>query len=191
MTVKDILSDIKSSYETEEAEREKVILKSREIIALSKKIIYSLHRDDIPSAEEGLKLIEEEIFKLTEISKDTRQHNSGSYRVAFQEYVEALSYYKFIKDGNLVKPKEGMDNELYLLGICDLTGELVRRALNQGIEGNFQEIRKIKDFVSEVYENLLQFNFRNGELRKKVDSIRWDLKKLEELAFDLKSRDKI
>ena len=182
---------IRKDYEKEESEREKVILASREIIALSKKVIYAIHRDDIATAEKELLVLEKKIASLTKDIKGTKNYYSGSYKVAFQEYVEALAYYHYIKKEELLPAKEGMDIEMYLLGICDLTGELVRRALNQGIAGNFFEIRKVQGFVSAVYEQMIQFNFRNGELRKKVDSIRWDMKKLEEMTFDLKSRDKI
>ncbi len=186
-----IFDELKNKYDQDEKDREKVILKSREIISLSKTIITSLHRDDVKKAEINLKLIEDEMSKLTSSCKGTKQYYSGSYKIAFQEYIEALSYYKYIKNSSLPKLKKGLDTEYYLLGICDTSGELVRRALNKGIQGDFKEVKKIKDFVTEIYDELIQFNVKNGELRKKIDSIRWDLKKLDEMVFNLKVGGKI
>ena len=45
--------------------------------------------------------------------------------------------------------------------------------------------KKIRDFVEELYGEMLKFNFRNGELRRKFDGIKYDLKKLEDLVLDL------
>lgn len=186
-----LFEELKNLYDEEELGREKTILKSRQIVSLSKTIITALHRDNIKKAELNLKLIEKEISELTKFCKGTKQFYSGSYKIAFQEYVEALSYYKYIKNSTLPKFKNGMDVEYYLLGICDTSGELVRRALNKGIKGDFQEVKKIKDFVTEIYDSVIEFNVKNGELRKKIDAIRWDLKKLDEMVFNLKLGEKI
>ena len=78
-----------------------------------------------------------------------------------------------------------IDPEHYLLGICDLTGELVRKAINNAIKGDTKPAFEIKDFVEELYNELMLFDFRGGELRKKFDSIKYDLGKLDQLAFDI------
>jgi len=75
--------------------------------------------------------------------------------------------------------------------LCDLTGELVRRAINKAINEQYSESVEIRDVVAMIYENLMQFDFRNGELRRKFDSIKYDLKKLEDLVLELKLKDKI
>jgi len=77
----------------------------------------------------------------------------------------------------------GIDTESYLLGMCDLTGELVRKAVNSAIKRNFKEVLEIKELVSDIYSLFLEFDLRNGELRKKMDSIKYNLMKLEDLAY--------
>ena len=81
-----------------------------------------------------------------------------------------------------------VNSEEYLLGLCDLAGELVRKAVKDSIKKNFDSVLEIRDFVEELYGEFLKFNLRNGELRKKSDSIRWNLNKLEELALDVSKR---
>lgn len=184
-------SEIKKTFEIEEKSREDIILESRKAIQLSKKIIYSINRDDLKDAEIHLIKLEELITKLHNQYDGTKHYFSGSFKIAVQEYIEAYSYYYFVKTGEIPKYDKKIDPEYYLLGLCDLSGELVRKALNDGIKGHFKNIIKVHKFISDLYSELEQFDFRNSDLRRKLDSIRWDLKKLEEMLFELKTRDKI
>jgi len=77
------------------------------------------------------------------------------------------------------------------MGLCDLTGELVRKAVNDVIKKNFKQAMEIKDLVDEIYGEFLKFNLRNSELRRKSDQIKWNLKKLEDVVFELKLKGKI
>ena len=77
-----------------EAKRELVIRQSRDIINLSKRIIYALHRDDIKTASSLVKDIEKKKTSLEKISIDA---DTNIDKVAIQEYVEAICYYHFIK----------------------------------------------------------------------------------------------
>ena len=52
----------------------------------------------------------------------------------------------------------------------------------------FKEVEKIKDFVDDIYGEFLKFDLRNGNLRKKYDSVKWNLKKLEEVMYDIKKK---
>jgi predicted translin family RNA/ssDNA-binding protein len=180
---KDFLEIRKDLIKFEES-REKVIVDARDIIKLSKQIIYSLNRDDIVSADKFVKEIKTKKEKLIVNSCDT-----GIHGVALQEYVEALCYYHFFKFKKIPTRKElKVNSEEYLLGLCDLTGELVRKAVNDVINGKGNNAVEIYNLVEEIYGEFLQFDLRNGELRKKFDSIKWNLNKLQELVLSLKLR---
>ena len=164
-----------------EEEREKLIQQSREIITLSKQIIYSVHRDDIKKAEELSKLIKKKALSLPINSYDTSMND-----VAKQEYVEAIAFLEFVKSNKIPTRKElKVEIEPYLCGLCDLTGELVRKAVNSAIKKNDKEVIKIRNFIDEFYGELLMFDFRNGEMRKKYDSIKWNLKKVEDIILEI------
>jgi len=171
--------EIESSYK----KRDELITKSREVVKLSKQIIYALHRNDLKIATGLVAKIKKDAAAL-----NTYQHvDSGSYKVAMQEYVEAVCFYEFIKNNKLPTSKElKVKAENYLLGICDLVGELMRRAVNTAIKGKEKDAIAIKDFVSDCYYELMQFDFRNSELRRKFDGVKYELKKLEDLALNLK-----
>lgn len=181
---------IRKEMEEVEKKRELLIQKSREIIKLSKLIIYSLHRNDLNDASKSVEQIKKEKTKLEKISK--KRLDTDMNRVAVQEYVEALCYYGFVKDGKIpTKSSLNVDTEDYLLGLCDLTGELGRRAVMDVINKKFEDSLKIKDLVDEIYGEFLKFNLRNSELRKKSDSIKWNLKKLEDVIFDIALKGKL
>jgi predicted translin family RNA/ssDNA-binding protein len=181
-------SELKTFLDRFIAEREQVILTTRVIIKESKLAIYSVHRKEMKQAAVHIKTMEKELEKMMKlINGNPKLLATGSHKPAIQEYVEAKAYYQFMKDGTLPSYKEfDLDEEYYLMGICDLTGELVRQAVNSIIAGDSAQAEKIRAFVDKVYGQFLHLDLQNGELRKKFDSIKYDLKKLEELCLQVK-----
>ena len=74
-----------------------------------------------------------------------------------------------------------------MVGICDLTGELVRRAVNQVVQGNTGEAEKIKQAINEIMAELVEFDM-TGYLRTKYDQAKRNLKKIEHIIYELKIR---
>jgi len=171
-----------------DSEREKLIKKSRNVLKLSKQIIYSVHRDEMDQAAELIKQIEKEKAELETITKhDKALLFEGSYRVAIQEYVEALLYYHFLKEEKFPSIKElNVRTNHFILGLCDLGGELVRKAVFLAGKGEVKRVIKIRDLIDQIYGTLLKFDFRENDIRRKFDSIKYDLRKLEDLVLDLK-----
>ncbi|MBI2134377.1 hypothetical protein HYU09_00155 [Candidatus Woesearchaeota archaeon] len=172
-----------------EERREYVIQLSREIINLSKRIIYALHRDDVREADSLIKEIDS---KKGSLLKNNIKLDINIDQVALQEYVEALCYYHFIKNRKIPdKAALKVDSESYLLGLCDLSGELVRKAVNEVVKNNFDIAFGIKGLVEEIYDEFLKFNLRNNELRKKSDQIKYNLIKLQDVIYELKMKGKL
>lgn len=168
-----------------DSERERLIKQSRDVLKLSKQIIYAVHRDEISEAAKLVSQIEKEKKKLEDISKHSnKMEYEGSYKVAIQEYVEAILFYNFVKIGRLVDLK--VLAEHFVLGLADLPGELVRKAVFLAGKGEVEKVGKIKDEVDMIYGELLKFDFRNNDIRRKVDAVKYDLRKLEDLVLDLK-----
>jgi len=170
-------------------DREVLIKKARDVLKLSKQLIYSVHRKNLEEADELVKNVKKEKGELDKIaSSDKKLIYEGSYSEACQEYVEAMAYYGFIKDKKIPAVSSlNVDEEDYLMGICDLTGELTRKAVTIAHKDE-KEVEKIKNLVEDIFGEFLKFDLRNSELRKKSDSIKWNLNKLEELMYDIKKR---
>jgi translin len=177
---------VKNNLDKFDKKREELIKTSREIVRESKKIIYSIHRNEKVSTTK----IKTSLKSLTILAKkNPKLLYSGSVKIAVQEYVEAIAFLEFNKSGKIIPYNpEFIDDEFYLLGLCDLSGELVRKAVQEGINNKNKAVLNIRKAVDELYYKILELDLRNGELRKKSDGIKWDLKKLDEMVFSLKLR---
>ena len=181
--------NIRKSLAKYDGDREELIKKARDVLKLSKQLIYSVHRKDAKEADKLVSDIKKEKTNLDKIANSNKKlFYEGSYSEACQEYVEALAYYGFVKDGKIPTMADlNVCEEDYLMGVCDLTGELCRKAVTIAHKED-KEVEKIKDFVDEIFGEFIKFDLRNGNLRKKADSIKWNLKKLEEVMYDIKKK---
>jgi predicted translin family RNA/ssDNA-binding protein len=178
--------EIKRQLEAFDEKRETIIKESRDILKLSKQAIYSVHRDDLEKAEAQLK--EAEAFKARlekEIGKEP-ELRTGGFSGALGEYVEARCLLGFVRKGTILTMKElGVLPEEYLLGLSDLTGELMRRAVIAATKHRLDEVKRIHEAVEGLYGQFVRFDFRNGDLRRKYDSIKYNLQKVEQMLYDL------
>ena len=174
-------------------EREQVIRHSRDILRFSKMAISSLHRHDIKEAQEHLKEAKKGITLVAAMAKkDSRLAGVGAYSAGLQEYVEAAAFFHFVKTGKLLECDTlAVDPEEYLMGLSDLTGELARRAVLKTISKHYPDVHVIRDFVVGIHDFFLTLDLGNGELRKKYDAIKWNLKKIEDIIYDIETKNKV
>ncbi len=178
---------LRQEFQDYDTQRENLIKKSRDLLKLSKQAIYAVHRDELKAAAVLVQQLERERQALESIAThNQKMAYEGSYKIAIQEYVEAVLYYQFIKTGKL--PDLNVLTEYYVLGLCDLPGELVRRAVFLAGKGDTKAVQKIRDEIDLIYGELLKFDFRDHEVRRKVDAVKYELRKMEDLVLDLKLR---
>lgn len=171
---------IKKELEKQEVIRETSIQLSRSLTKQSKQAIYMVHRNELGKATALLSAIQKKLPKEV----------NAFFNPAYEEFAEAILFAHFAKTGKLLPYsalKVGFEN--YLGGISDLTGELARRSVLMGIAKNVVEVQKIRDLVDGVMGQLMNIDFRNGELRRKFDSIKWNLDKIEKVLYDLRLKD--
>jgi translin len=187
MINKEAFAELRKDLEQFDIKREEIIKLSRSALKLSKAAIYSLHRNDFDDAEKKLSTAKEEINSIKGSFSDPRLQGIGAFREALEEFVEASCYFEFLKNRKLPTPKDlEVDSDSYLCGICDLVGELVRKAMNAVLEDDNKTADEIRKFVSDLYAELLLFDFRNTPVRRKFDAIKYGLEKLEQLAVNVK-----
>lgn len=179
------IETIKKELETYDNLREDVIKRSRDVIKDTKLLIYSLQRDDNKESRKYLTQLKKTVKKIDEIvKKDVRLKNEGTYKVAMQEYVEAQCFFNFVHGKKIPSHKTmKVTAEDYILGLCDLTGELERRAVIKATSLKYHDVQRIKLLVEEVFGDVLRLNPRKSELRKKIDSVKWNLKRIEEVLY--------
>jgi predicted translin family RNA/ssDNA-binding protein len=188
MINKQFIKKIKSDYEKSNSERRQIISLSNVVLHDSKRVIFSLHRGDEQKAEESLLEIDSVLIKLEKKFGSVRLASEGSYKAAVEEYVEAKALYLVIKGKKIDKFKNiKIEYDSYLGGICDLTGELVRRATNKAAEGDLEAVGKIKEIINQIMAELVEFDM-TGYLRTKYDQARGNLRKIEQINYEINIR---
>lgn len=91
-------------------------------------------------------------------------------------------------DANLNDKQLILNIEDYLLGLLMLTNELSRFAVNCVTLGDVNKPKEILDFVLKIQCGFSLLNFKNDLLRKRFDGLKYDVKKLEQVTYDLKIR---
>lgn len=181
---------LKTDYKKHESERRQIISLSNVVLHDSKRVIFSLHREDKEIAKASLMEIESVLKKLDKQFGQGRLSEEGSYKACVEEYVEAKLFYAVMDGKKIDKIKEvKLSADSYLGGICDLAGEIVRWAINQASSGNFGEVQKAKETINEIMAQLVDFDM-TGYLRTKYDQARNHLRKIEQVAYEVKIRGK-
>lgn len=87
-------------------------------------------------------------------------------------------------------PKLGFHLELedYLGGLINTSNELSRFAVNCVTAGDYGRPLRIAGFVGDILTGFRLLNLKNDGLRKKFDSLKYDLKKVEEVVYDISIR---
>ncbi|KIM43331.1 hypothetical protein M413DRAFT_18387 [Hebeloma cylindrosporum] len=78
--------------------------------------------------------------------------------------------------------------EDYLHSLISLVNELSRLAVNAVTLGNFEEPIRISIFVKDLFAGFSMLNLKNDTLRRRFDSLKYDLKKIEEVVYDVSLR---
>ncbi|XP_022817116.1 translin [Spodoptera litura] len=81
-----------------------------------------------------------------------------------------------------------LDIEDYLNGLLQLCSELSRLAVNSVTRGDFEKPMQISKFVMELNAGFRLLNLKNDHLRKRFDVLKYDVKKIEEVVYDLSIR---
>ncbi|SPO23085.1 related to Translin [Ustilago trichophora] len=108
-----------------------------------------------------------------------------------------------LRTGNLVtKPQAssilGLDSipshkvqlatEDYLHALINAINELPRLAVNSVTLGDFRTPVRLATFVKHVHAGFQLLNLKNDSLRKRFDGIKYDVKKIEEIVYDISLR---
>ncbi|NMC51913.1 hypothetical protein GYA54_04305 [Candidatus Kuenenbacteria bacterium] len=176
-------------YEEHNRERSACMNLSDKLRILSKSTISFLIKNNSEAVVKNLP----EMHKIFDVLQKKLGRHPYLYaipaiNVGFEEYVEAVLLYNYIKNKPLPTATSlKVTPDTYLGGLSDLTGELVRLA-----HQNEKQVKAIHDYVSKIYDLIIPLSItRNNSTRTKLEIIGTNLKKIESIIYDLKLRDKI
>lgn len=128
-----------------------------------------------------------------------RFHQVFCHSIQREVYFSALTLY--LKEERLITKAEAsewlgiqesgnffLDLEDYLSGLTQLSNELSRFTVNSVTHGDYSRPKRIAGFLGDLLRGFRLLNLKNDNLRKKFDSLKYDLKKVEEVVYDLSIR---
>jgi predicted translin family RNA/ssDNA-binding protein len=176
---------IRRQYEAREKARRFVAARGDEAARTAKKAIFALHRDEFRQAEilllETRKIIES---CQSELGRFPDLRGEGPYAAGLEEYAEAQLFAGYVKTGKLgAIEKKTMEPTVYLGGLCDATGEIVRYAMRQATLGRHEAVGAAFGTVEGVVNFLLDMDL-TGYLRTKFDQAKRNLRTLEQMDYE-------
>ncbi|XP_039128029.1 LOW QUALITY PROTEIN: translin-associated protein X [Dioscorea cayenensis subsp. rotundata] len=196
--------------------RERIVKASRDVTINSKKVIFQVHRISRGNKEEVLANAENDLANVTKqyMSKLVKELQGTdfwklrrAYTFGVQEYVEAATLCNFCKTGTLLNLSEINASLLplsdpsieplqinvldYILGIADLTGELMRLAIGRISDGEVEYAKKICSFVRDIYRELtllVPIMEDNADMKKKMETMLQSVVKIENACYSVHVR---
>jgi len=198
--------------------RERLIKVNRDVCATSKKVIFLLQRilneasdDDralsLRAGTEAKKKLAEARAMLRSVAHELVGPNFWRYANnlsgGLQEYIEALSFAHYVECGGLISYERVQENLCddtgqhllplplsdYVLGVCDLTGELMRLAISSISKPKGRmKASQISLFVRGCKADFETLTPYIDELHKKQTVTTQSLRKVEEAAYAIAIR---
>ena len=171
-----IVNKIEKSIDDKDKVREKALRISREIIIGCRKAIQLIHQELMRDAKTNISRSSkklEELYNLTQGHPEL--YHAGFVENAAQELVEASCLYNIMRGVDLPDPdKIKTTYSSYLLGLCDLVGELRRSALDKIREGASKDADEYLKMMENIYDVIIRFDYPSGliPIKKKQDMVR-------------------
>ncbi|EJU03107.1 Translin [Dacryopinax primogenitus] len=127
----------------------------------------------------------------------------NTWAQSIQGIVFVLALCRFLEKGTLITLSEANEaigvqeewsdrftiaTEDYLQGIISLVNELSRLTVNAVTLGDFDAPFRISIFVKDLFAGFSLLNLKNDGMRRRFDSLKYDVKRIEEVVYDVSLR---
>jgi translin len=171
-----IINKIEKHIDGKDKIREAALRDARQVIISCRKCIQRIHQNKIKEANELLKKASTTLADLYEVSKPFPDlSNAGFVENAAQEFVEAYCLYNILQGKELPDPdKLQTTYTAYLQGLCDVVGELRRKALDTVLHGEPKQAQQYLVIMEDIYDAILRFDYPSSliPIKRKQDIAR-------------------
>lgn len=153
----------------------------------SKKAIAVLRHARFEEAQEILSTVEKELKRVVkDAGHDTSIETMGIYREGAEEFFEALFFSAVLQEKKASVPKGvAILDEDIISAVCDVTGELVRRAVTLADKTQQAEVERYHAVSEGVMNELVSVGL-SGKLRSKYDDVERNVRRLEGVLYDIR-----
>lgn len=153
---------------------------------LAKKTIFSLQGGAVDEAKKSLNEAKKILLELSKKYKTTSDlFDEGSFKAALEEFVEATLFLSFVENKTIAKIKDlEVDSDIYIGGLCDVPGEILRFAIKSATERNLKEVKRCYNVAEEIINELVDMNL-TGYNRQKFDQAKQSLNRLQQVVYEV------
>ncbi|KAG8227555.1 hypothetical protein J437_LFUL000655 [Ladona fulva] len=172
--------------------------RSREIVAILQNIHLETGIKDLPGtcleANKCFACVKEKYVELAGVVPAGQYYRYHEHwRFVTQRLVFLISLTIYLETGRLATREEiantlGVQLNLKDGFVLDLEDYLARFAVNSVTAGDYARPIAISKFVAELNSGFRLLNLKNDNLRKRFDVLKYDVKKIEEVVYDLSIR---
>jgi len=172
-----IAEQIRLTFSTKDAAREKALPLCREAIRHCSNAIRAVHRQEFDQAKDLLKLARSLIDEAKQaVTAHSELSNTGFIRDAQKEFAEGSITLALVTRKPLPDPSElGIDSAAYLNGLGEAAGELRRYLLDNMRGGDLFRGEELLSAMDDIYGILVTMDFPDaitGGLRRTTDMVR-------------------
>lgn len=116
----------------------------------------------------------------------------GRLSQSIEKYLETHMLLYFFQNGNLPSKSQCLNccsDEEYVGSILSFAQELSRYVINRACESDKKSIAICRELILSLNGKMLQFDFRNGNLRRKYDGLKYVLKSIEDITYEMSLTD--
>jgi len=208
------ISEIHAHLERESQIREKL---RDEVVELEKKTrsmtgalnkIHSTHSRDVPALLDSIKPTLTTLHThMASIAETVPQYQFWRWKDVWTKHLQSavfvVALVEFLDSGKLIshsgvafilgieedwKDRFHLQIEDYLHGLISLINELSRLAVNMVTLGDYEAPFQISRFVKDLFAGFSLLNLKNDLLRRRFDSIKYDINKIEGVVYDISLR---
>ena len=123
---------------------------------------------------------------LEKISNKPLQR-SGQLGHAIQAFTETRMMEHFFNTGSLAAPSalQPCNDEEYMGAALGFAQVLSRYAVGRACDNDTDSIAVCRTIITQLNAKMLEFDFRNGPLRRKYDGLKYALKNIEDITYEL------
>ena len=149
-------------------------------------------------AKRALEMLDEAIKALVKVEQQVPKNAYYRYHDMWKRFTQDAVCVSVVANFLIHRKLAGRDCVLgdvvtlpledYLYGTCAAVTELSRLCMNRVTVGDFKTSANCATFGAALFEAFKLLNFRNDGLRKRFDGIKYDVKRMEEIMYDLSIR---
>eukprot|EP00930_Biecheleria_cincta_P009513 TRINITY_DN111279_c0_g1_i1.p1 TRINITY_DN111279_c0_g1~~TRINITY_DN111279_c0_g1_i1.p1 ORF type:complete len:455 (-),score=105.44 TRINITY_DN111279_c0_g1_i1:92-1456(-) len=183
------MSPMMDEVQKEDDLRDVIFKSSREILRNNGKIAFAVRTGQTQDGvvekmvADTSKMVSELLAKVG----DDPDKRFGILSQSIQSFTETRMMQNFFESGTLSPPSvlQPCNDEEYLMASLGFAQQLSRYCVGRACENDTNSIGICRELILQLNEKMLQMDFRNGPLRRKYDGLKYALKNIEDVTYEL------